>query len=237
VRILGFHIQKLKCWRYAFAVILLLTARPLLAAPSEQDKQDAAEHYRKATAAFGLGDYAAAAGSYEDAFALIPDHALLYNAALAHERAGNVERARTLFTNYLRLFPRGDKAGDARRHLEQEPSKSQAAEPKLEDKPTASAQPQAAEASPAEPESSPPPVTGAGAFTATHSAAASAPAPNPSLVAAPTGQTVPEPATTSLWRRPWFWGALAVVAVAGAVAIGFAVASSRPTETPLWGRI
>src|SRR5437762_2788493 len=65
--------------------------------------EDARIHYQKALAAYGLSNFAEAATEYEQAFALKPDPALLYNAAQAHRLAGNPERALQLYQNYLNL--------------------------------------------------------------------------------------------------------------------------------------
>ena len=66
---------------------------------------------------FGLGRYGEAAAKYEAAFALRPDPALLYNAAQSHRLAGNKPRALELYRNYVRLYPDGASAEDARGHV------------------------------------------------------------------------------------------------------------------------
>ena len=80
--------------------------------------RDARRIYDEATAAFGLGRYAEAAEKYEAAFAIRPDPALLYNAAQAYRLAGNKQRALELYRNYVRLYPDGTNATDARTHVE-----------------------------------------------------------------------------------------------------------------------
>ena len=79
--------------------------------------KDAKKIYEEATAAFGLGRYVEAAEKYEAAFALRPDPALLYNAAQAFRLGGNKPRALELYRNYVRLYPDGSNANDARSHV------------------------------------------------------------------------------------------------------------------------
>ena len=99
-------------WLTAIVVILVT-----LGAPAHAEKQDARKHYDKATAAFGLGNFADAAAEYEAAFRLRPDPALLYNCAQSYRLAGNKPRAAELYRNYLRLYGEPSNAEDARRHL------------------------------------------------------------------------------------------------------------------------
>ncbi len=238
-------------WPGVFLACTFLTILPAFAAEPERIRQETAEHYRHATAAFGLGDYAVAAAHYEQAFALTPDHALLFNAALSHERAGNRERSRTLFANYLRLYAKGSKAAEARRHLEQPspksidtsgtpngsnavpevsgvdggqemPSPSQEAVPAAQGDTTA----QGAEAPPrpSAPPTPPPPSAGASRLLLQVS---SEPDPPP-----------PSPARSRLWRSPWLWGGAALLVGAATVTVlVMGRNSSNASDPPLWGRI
>src|SRR6185369_13904925 len=72
---------------------------------------------QQATAAFGLAHYGEAARLYESAFQAHPDSGLLFNAAQAHRLAGTTARALELYRNYLRLFPKGSSAAQAKRHI------------------------------------------------------------------------------------------------------------------------
>jgi tetratricopeptide (TPR) repeat protein len=102
----------------AAAVVAALAAAPgARAAGSGPANKDAKRAYEEATAAFGLGRYAEAAEKYEAAFALKPDPALLYNAAQSYRLAGNKSRALELYRNYVRLYPDGTNAEDARSHV------------------------------------------------------------------------------------------------------------------------
>ena len=104
--------QTVRSPRTVAVLVLLLAclARPAAAASGK----DAKKIYEEATAAFGLGKYAVAAEKYEAAFAIRPDPALLYNAAQAYRLAGNKPRALELYRNYVRLYPDGPNANDAR---------------------------------------------------------------------------------------------------------------------------
>jgi tetratricopeptide (TPR) repeat protein len=82
-----------------------------------RDGEAARLHYEKATAAYALGNFSEAASSYERAFELKPDPALLFNAAQAHRRGGNRPRAMQLYRSYLQVFPRADNRDLAERHL------------------------------------------------------------------------------------------------------------------------
>ena len=64
-----------------------------------------------------LAHYAEAAESYEKAFALKPDAAVLYNAAQAHRLGGNKERALELYQSYLCLYG-GDRRAEVEGHIE-----------------------------------------------------------------------------------------------------------------------
>jgi hypothetical protein len=106
-------------WSAAVAVVAVLSAAaPVAVAAGASAARDARRIYDEATAAFGLGRYAEAAEKYEAAFAIRPDPALLYNAAQAYRLGGNKPRALELYRNYVRLYPDGTNATDARTHTE-----------------------------------------------------------------------------------------------------------------------
>ena len=103
---------------YLTIVACLGLPRPARARASGPiDAEAARGHYERATAAYGLGNFAEAALSYERAFEQKPDPALLYNAAQAHRRAGNRPRAMELYRSFLQVFPRADNRDLAERHL------------------------------------------------------------------------------------------------------------------------
>jgi tetratricopeptide (TPR) repeat protein len=199
-------------WSSALTLSLLLLALPAVAV---EGGADAREIYEQATAAFGLGHYAAAAEKYEAAFSLRPDPALLYNAAQSYRLAGNKPRALELYRNCLRLYPNFHNAEDARRQvtnlkaeIEQEQSAKTATAPVPP--PVAVAPPPVASLPPAAP--------------ATEAAASSSPV----LLDTP----APAPATEAdrpLTSKAWFWGAIGAVVVGGTVAL---LLATRGTSYP-----
>jgi hypothetical protein len=99
-------------------VLLLAVARPGVAA-EPANIVEARSLYQKATAAYGLGNFAEAALLYEKAFALTTKPELLFNAAQAHRRAGNKDRALALYTSYLQIFPKGSGRELAERRIDE----------------------------------------------------------------------------------------------------------------------
>lgn len=212
-------------WSAAIILAAVLAAQaPVRAAPSSKD---ARRIYDEATAAFGLGRYGEAAEKYEAAFSLRPDPALLYNAAQAYRLAGNKARALELYRNYVRLYPEGTNAEDARSHVavlkkaiqdERLPTS-----PPLAPAPTPTRAPSAPPPSSAAPPSTPPVATMPPPVETTMPVAAplpSAPPPaadtNVPMVSAP-GQAGDE--QKPLTRQTWFW----VVVGAAAVLVGTTV--------------
>jgi tetratricopeptide (TPR) repeat protein len=91
------------------AILLLLWASPAFA-QSKQDKDHARALFQQGVAAYNLGHFAEAAEAYESAYRLVPNAALLFNAAQAHRLAGNKEQALQLYMSYLRNY--GNQAGN-----------------------------------------------------------------------------------------------------------------------------
>jgi tetratricopeptide (TPR) repeat protein len=102
----------------SLAAFLLLG--PVVAGRAAADNVDEARAYvEKATAAYALNKYAAAAENFEKAFELKPDPALLYNAAQSYRLAGNKERALALYESYLRVYPKEKKRSEIEAHIKQ----------------------------------------------------------------------------------------------------------------------
>jgi tetratricopeptide (TPR) repeat protein len=154
------------------------------------DRAEARAHYDKGTGAYALGRYGDAASEFEQAFALKPDPAILYNAAQANRLAGKRDRALELYRSYLRVYGRrAEHASDVEWHIGE---LQKAAEVERA-------------ASPA------PPSAGAPLAPAP----ALEPGPTVSLVAEP-----PPAPSIPIYRRWWFWagaGALVAGIVVGAV--------------------
>jgi tetratricopeptide (TPR) repeat protein len=188
------------------------------------DEAAARAAYEKGTSAYALGDFAEAAKQYEAAFRLKLDPALLYNAAQAHRRANNRTRAIELYENLLRLFPNAPNRDVARQHLDE---LKKAAPP-----PAAGVAPGAVVPPPA---STPPPTPAAGALVPPPIptfAPGSGPAPAVGIEQA-SGAPGPRP----LWKKPWFWGAVAGVVVLGVVTAVAVSAGDDPAAMPSWGRV
>lgn len=194
---------------------MLVAQAPVWAAPSSKD---ARRIYDEATAAFGLGRYAEAAEKYEAAFSLRPDPALLYNAAQSYRLAGNKARALELYRNYVRLYPEGTNAEDARSHVA-------ALKKAIEDERTSPASPLAPapmRAPSAPPPSAPPSSTPPAAMMpppVETPMPAAAPLPSAPPPAADTGvPMVSQPAPAGdeqkpVTRQTWFWVAVGAAAV------------------------
>lgn len=184
-------------------------------------QEDARAYNQKATAAFALGKYAAAADYFEKAFELKPDPALLYNAAQAHRMAGDKERALALYQNYVRVYggSPGQRA-DVEKHIEElkkaiEHDKEVATSPPTNTEPispTATA------------ETAPPPV--AAAVIAAPAAVPTAPGPV-TLVDQPKSDAGDQEPLT---HKTWFW--VAVGGGAAAVAVILLVALSGGSKDP-----
>jgi tetratricopeptide (TPR) repeat protein len=217
-------------WSAAIIAALLLAAELPAGAAGAGASKDARRIYDEATAAFGLGRYAEAAEKYEAAFALRPDPALLYNAAQSYRLAGNKARALELYRNYVRLYPDGTNAEDARSHVA---TLKKALE---DDRRTVAPPVVPAPVAPTSPPSAPPP-SAAPAPTSppmpppAETAPPAAPLPAAPPPAADTGGPVvshPAPAADEqkpLTRQTWFWVVVGAGVVLGATVILFATRS------------
>ena len=115
---LGRLMRRGSSWLGAVVVVATVFALgPRARAAPRPGSRDARSISWEATAAFRAGRYGEAAEKYEAAFSLRPDPALLYNAAQSVRLAGNKARALELYGNYVRLYPDGASAEDARGHV------------------------------------------------------------------------------------------------------------------------
>src|SRR5258708_39824655 len=69
---------------------------------SADDRRQAAKDFADGDRAFKEGDYRGAAVAYERAYARVPHHSALWNAARAWQRAGELARAANHYAHYLR---------------------------------------------------------------------------------------------------------------------------------------
>jgi tetratricopeptide (TPR) repeat protein len=185
------------------------------------DTEEARAYADKATAAFALTHYAAAAESFEKAFELKPDPALLYNAAQSHRLAGNKERALALYRNYLRLYAKKDKRPEIEARID-ELEKAIAHDKAIESRPPNTTEPLGA--APAA-ESATPPVVSL--------------APPPPAATAPTlvAQPTPPAQDDSLDRKPWFWLVTAGGVAAAVTVVLVLSAGGSKDPSPSIGRI
>jgi hypothetical protein len=78
-----------------------------VATAGADDRRQAAKDFADGDRAFKDGDYRQAAESYERAYARVPHHSALWNAARSWHRAGELARAANLYARYLREAPAG----------------------------------------------------------------------------------------------------------------------------------
>ena len=204
------------------------TARAVDNSPSAVE---AKEHAQRAFSAFGLHKFDDAAREYEAAFALKPDPALLFNAAQANRYANKKPRAIELYESYVRLFPKMRNIDEVHSIIEKlkaavaEDEKAAAAPPK-ELKTAESGdttEPNAAKPT----TTTPPPVETKPVLTTTQSSS------NTLVASSPHAEKKP------IYKKGWFWGAVAggVVLVGGAVVLGVVLGSPAGTLSPSAGTV
>jgi tetratricopeptide (TPR) repeat protein len=87
------------------AVACLTTFARMAGAQSPGERQIAQQHFAEGQRAFKAGDYRAAASAFEAADRIAPHHDVLWNAARAWHRAGELARAANLYADYLDRAP------------------------------------------------------------------------------------------------------------------------------------
>jgi tetratricopeptide (TPR) repeat protein len=201
-----------------FVVLTLLIAGAARAADTSALEQ-------KAKAAFALGRYAEAGESYEKAFEIRTDSALLYNAAQSYRLAGNKERALLLYQNYLRVF------GDQEKRAE--------IQTRIDELTAAIAHDKAVATSP--PTGTVPTNAPIATNVSTATAAPTVPAaPSPPATAAPvlTASATPPADERPLTHKAWFWGTVGGgVVVAAIVIVLVAMGGSAKDPSPSLGMV
>jgi tetratricopeptide (TPR) repeat protein len=246
------------------AMMVCLTAYfllgPAMSGRALADNTEEARAYvEKATAAYALNKYTAAAENFEKAFELKPDPALLYNAAQSYRLAGNKERALALYESYLRVYPKDKKRPEIEAHIKQlktaiEHDRAAATSPPYTTEPvgTGSSDARARTSSPPPPPSPEPPKPVAPAPVAPPPAPvtpiASATEPPPAGTAPPPAAPAPTSSSSavltqsadvgskdeSLTHKTWFWVAVGGGAVAAAlVVILLASGGTNPASASL----
>ncbi len=153
--------------------------------------------FDRAEVQFNLGHFEAAAADYQAAYELDHRPALLFDIGQCYRNLGNYERARFYYRRFLALDPRTPNRRDTEKLIDMMSSRL--------DQP-----PARTDLAPRDPA---PPSTAAPAF-----------APSVPRVDA---QPAPEAAHRPVYRRAWFWGAVAGV-VAGGVAAGLLLSRDDP---------
>jgi tetratricopeptide (TPR) repeat protein len=158
---------------------------------------------KKAMAAFALGRYAEAAESFEKAFELKTEPALLYNAAQAHRLAGHKERALSLYENYVRVFGKHEHRAEVEARIVElkqaiEQDKAAATPPPANQAPAAATEP---------PPSPPPgPALTPGALSPAQPPAEAGATPVTGLVVSAKPPSADD--QRPLVKKPWFWAAV-----------------------------
>jgi tetratricopeptide (TPR) repeat protein len=93
----------------ALAVAVAQPSAHAFGKPAPADLKRAEELYDNGRALFAEGSYAAAATAFEEAYGLSGNLDMLYNAALAHDRAGDFEAAITALDRYRALAPASER--------------------------------------------------------------------------------------------------------------------------------
>lgn len=103
----------------AFAAAALCTLAPVHAQAQGQaeKKQQAKEHYEKATRLYDVGKYGEAIDEYEAAYLLIEDAALLFNMGQAYRLWDKPEDAIRAYKNYLRRRPEASNRADVEKKI------------------------------------------------------------------------------------------------------------------------
>lgn len=111
--------------RATIALGILLVASPALAQVSEADRQRARNYFDAGAQAYEAGAYGAAAEAFMEAYALVPNPALLFSAAQAYRRQQlltpsrkNLDRAIRLYRQYLSAKGTLKRRDDAMKGLE-----------------------------------------------------------------------------------------------------------------------
>ncbi len=166
---------------------------------------EARAHFKKASAAFAIGEFAEAAEEYQAAYRLKQDPALLYNAAQAFRLAGKNEKALILYKNYLQFYPNEPNIDEVRGQIAKLKEAIAAAEKAKNAPPTGTA----------EPKTTPADKTPMIEKPATTTSVLTPPPPsqNTALVTTP-----PKKETVPLYKKWWLWTAVGVVVVGGVVA-------------------
>jgi tetratricopeptide (TPR) repeat protein len=196
----------------AIAVLAVVLAGPAAAAPTNEDKIRAREHYQKGITHYDIKEYAEALVEFKNAYRLVPDPAFLYNIAQCYRKLGSDVEALDFYRNFLRRFPTAPNRSEVERRI-QELERELETHPPTEPRPDPRAKNAVAPIVP-------PPASGAGG-AGPPALAQPNPAEAPAIVATPQGGG--DRGASPIYGRWWFWTAVgAVVVAAGATLIAVA---------------
>jgi tetratricopeptide (TPR) repeat protein len=192
----------------AVALAVLSSSIARADAPTKESKKRARELFNKGVAEYNLGHYAESATAYEEAYRLVQDAALLYNAAQAYRLAGTKDRAVELYLAYLRNY--GDQGG---KQAEAERFVTQLREEIAADKERARLKAEAEERERKE-------------------AARREEERKDALARAAEAALVAQPARKPWYKRGWVWGVIGGSVVAVGLGVGLGVGLTRTPSPP-----
>jgi tetratricopeptide (TPR) repeat protein len=196
-------------------------------------KQEAKAHFRAGESHYNLNEFIEAQVEFKEAYRLYPDPVFLFNLGQCERQLGHLEEAILFYRSYLRKQPKAPNRQDVLRRIDEieETLKNQPAVP---DKSPAPA-----------PLAPPPPIATQPASAQPASAPAALPTNPPAAPASSEDATTqidltatPESPAQSeaapIYKRWWFWTAVAVVAVGASVGV-YAATSGGEAAGPVTG--
>jgi hypothetical protein len=192
----------------------VLVATLFLAGLANADElaKQARHHFDEATAAYNIGDFARATVEYREAYRLVHDPVLLYDAAQACRLGNDPSQALFLYRSYLRALPSAANRSQVEERIAalEKQLMAQPANPEPTPKPPIK-QEELPKPPPPPPQMNVNPVP-----TATGSIAA---------------KITERHSRTPVYKKWWLWTIVGVVAAGAAVGIGLGVTSSSSTPT------
>jgi tetratricopeptide (TPR) repeat protein len=220
---MSMNLGNVKLGLIAFVAVALFALAPARAQAQGQGekKQQAKEHYEKASRLFDVGKYGEAISEYEAAYLLIEDAAFLFNIGQAYRLWDKPEDAIRAYKNYLRRRPEASNRGDVEKKIAE-------LEKLMEDRRGNAATP----APPLAPPSTPVPVPAANPPSPEPAASAPAPvAPGPILpptAAQPVGVAYaqPVPAASPALAGKSNWLSYTLIGVGGTCLVTTVIAAA-----------
>lgn len=223
----------------SIALVLSLTLAPALASGADK-KSDrrARDLFQKGQTAYDVGDFKEALDAYTAAYKEKPLPAFVFNIAQCHRQLHAWEKAAFFYRRYLTLMPNAPNAQQAR-DLLSEVEKSAAEEKKAADTggfAAAPVSPSTSEVSTPQPAGVPPPPPPASTTSPTPAPAGDVPLASSAATTrtvsahgdpdavhvvpsgATAGETEKKVEPAPFYKEWWFWTAVGVVVIAGAVA-------------------